>query len=409
MPRRPHTAGPSLETDIQTLFTRKEYSARYPTPDPQDPFAPLWVLRHRQGFASSQSSLLDSESQYDTSEQEQIPADKPKRSWRGLGYRRTQDKDKKENQAPDTTHSNRRPKSLPPPRRLNTVPTPPFFPGTGDGSTTPSSIDGFDSLQLKTDVIATDFTKEVPPRDESPNTLTPSRAIRYHYELRSQMPRDTIPASNKGLGIGRFLRPKKSSTNIEEPSATPSPKIAPIPLLDELSIDDKRLNLKPNTPSRSGSLATIRSTKTVSTVDILNPPPRMSSLAPPDVGHHPSLADLQRGCSSTRCSLDSQGSIRRRNGKLQKLPRRPKTSPGDMDRQRQGSSPSLPIALSRMDTSDMPPPIPSMPFEQQIIPTEEQLKAAASVLVVAENGVKVRFGALWEGKKTIVCFIRHFW
>ena len=30
-------------------------------------------------------------------------------------------------------------------------------------------------------------------------------------------------------------------------------------------------------------------------------------------------------------------------------------------------------------------------------------------MVYTEQGDLVRFGDLWEGQRTIVCFIRHYW
>jgi hypothetical protein len=43
------------------------------------------------------------------------------------------------------------------------------------------------------------------------------------------------------------------------------------------------------------------------------------------------------------------------------------------------------------------------------LPTHEQLARAASLLVIAESGVRVPFGSLFAKQRTIVIFIRHFW
>ncbi|KAL6302488.1 AhpC/TSA antioxidant enzyme-domain-containing protein [Sparassis latifolia] len=43
------------------------------------------------------------------------------------------------------------------------------------------------------------------------------------------------------------------------------------------------------------------------------------------------------------------------------------------------------------------------------MPTREQLSQAASLYVVAQNGLRVQFGELFRERKLIVCFIRHFW
>jgi len=47
-------------------------------------------------------------------------------------------------------------------------------------------------------------------------------------------------------------------------------------------------------------------------------------------------------------------------------------------------------------------------FNEYASPTPEQLHRAASTLVLAENGVRVRFGDLWEQTKSIIVFVRHF-
>lgn len=48
------------------------------------------------------------------------------------------------------------------------------------------------------------------------------------------------------------------------------------------------------------------------------------------------------------------------------------------------------------------------PFDEHALPTPRQLADAASCFVVAENGLRVPFGELFRDRKTIVLFIRHF-
>jgi hypothetical protein len=48
-------------------------------------------------------------------------------------------------------------------------------------------------------------------------------------------------------------------------------------------------------------------------------------------------------------------------------------------------------------------------FDETQLPTQRQLEEAAALPVISESGVRVAFGRLWQGQKTIVCFIRHFW
>lgn len=52
---------------------------------------------------------------------------------------------------------------------------------------------------------------------------------------------------------------------------------------------------------------------------------------------------------------------------------------------------------------------PHLGFDEHALPTPKQLTDAASCIVIAENGVRVPFGDLFKEQKTIVIFIRHFW
>ena len=51
---------------------------------------------------------------------------------------------------------------------------------------------------------------------------------------------------------------------------------------------------------------------------------------------------------------------------------------------------------------------PSPSFDEHALPTPRQLADAASCFVIAENGLRVSFGELFREEKTIVLFIRHF-
>jgi len=48
-------------------------------------------------------------------------------------------------------------------------------------------------------------------------------------------------------------------------------------------------------------------------------------------------------------------------------------------------------------------------FDEFKKPLKIELYEASLLCVRDENGHKIRFGSLFEEKKTIVCFIRHFW
>ncbi|KAM6504291.1 hypothetical protein JOM56_001234 [Amanita muscaria] len=62
------------------------------------------------------------------------------------------------------------------------------------------------------------------------------------------------------------------------------------------------------------------------------------------------------------------------------------------------------------DKKSKPLPVtPSSVPSEWALPTHEQLTRAASLFVVAESGLRVTFGSLFEKQRTIVIFIRHFW
>ncbi|KZT07721.1 uncharacterized protein LAESUDRAFT_650794, partial [Laetiporus sulphureus 93-53] len=48
-------------------------------------------------------------------------------------------------------------------------------------------------------------------------------------------------------------------------------------------------------------------------------------------------------------------------------------------------------------------------FDEFTPPTKEQMRYASSLCVVAQNGLRIQFGELIRDRRTIVCFIRHFW
>jgi hypothetical protein len=55
------------------------------------------------------------------------------------------------------------------------------------------------------------------------------------------------------------------------------------------------------------------------------------------------------------------------------------------------------------------PVTPQIARSEWALPTHEQLARAASLLVIAESGVRVPFGSLFAKQRAIVIFIRHFW
>ncbi|KAH8822842.1 hypothetical protein DL96DRAFT_1619475 [Flagelloscypha sp. PMI_526] len=65
----------------------------------------------------------------------------------------------------------------------------------------------------------------------------------------------------------------------------------------------------------------------------------------------------------------------------------------------------MPSVAPRADMDDLDLP----PFHQWKLPSQRQLQEAARQHVVDASGVHISFGSLFEKRKTIVVFIRHFW
>ncbi|GAB1521634.1 hypothetical protein RhiTH_004731 [Rhizoctonia solani] len=68
--------------------------------------------------------------------------------------------------------------------------------------------------------------------------------------------------------------------------------------------------------------------------------------------------------------------------------------------------PSLNPSQKRPKKSKKQPP---PPFDKYGLPDEDQLRLASEMYVYDENSRPVRFGDIFMGQKTAICFIRHFW
>lgn len=52
---------------------------------------------------------------------------------------------------------------------------------------------------------------------------------------------------------------------------------------------------------------------------------------------------------------------------------------------------------------------PPSDFDEDAVPTRDQIVKAASLVVIAQNGIRKLFGDLFKDRKAIVIFLRHFW
>ncbi|TFL02454.1 AhpC/TSA antioxidant enzyme-domain-containing protein [Pterulicium gracile] len=78
------------------------------------------------------------------------------------------------------------------------------------------------------------------------------------------------------------------------------------------------------------------------------------------------------------------------------------------------SSISQRTATGRPRLFSYPPVTPSPalttpPFSEFGLPSTTQLQLSRFLYVISESGIRVKFGDLWQGQKTVVIFIRHFW
>ena len=78
-------------------------------------------------------------------------------------------------------------------------------------------------------------------------------------------------------------------------------------------------------------------------------------------------------------------------------PRRPSTAPGGT------------LKKSKSQTQTSASGQEMEPHGEFTLPTPSQLAYAASLPVIAESGLRIAFGSLFENQRTIVLFIRHFW
>ena len=57
----------------------------------------------------------------------------------------------------------------------------------------------------------------------------------------------------------------------------------------------------------------------------------------------------------------------------------------------------------------LPRSLDNLKFDEYAIPSRDQVNHAGSLFVVAQNGLRVEFSTLFQNRRTVVCFIRHFW
>ncbi|EIW84291.1 hypothetical protein CONPUDRAFT_50940 [Coniophora puteana RWD-64-598 SS2] len=87
--------------------------------------------------------------------------------------------------------------------------------------------------------------------------------------------------------------------------------------------------------------------------------------------------------------------------KSKPVAQRPSTTAGPRDERRRHA-----VDIARESVLLSPP---EQAFDENALPTHEEIADAASYLVMAENGIRVPFGELFRHERVVFIFIRHFW
>ncbi|RDB25648.1 Thioredoxin-like protein AAED1 [Hypsizygus marmoreus] len=408
------------------------FDERYPTPDPADPFAPLWVLRSRSSnpalsLAHSKDNVrgITRKPSYELYpsflENEVLP---PFERLKESHYRRR-------SQSTPPTQVLSSPIAFPSiqstpriyahPTRTTTDPVPSLF------------TDNTSDSGSGTDVEPTSNKVELPSR--------PSTPIRLARFLLPKKTRNSITAMENPFRIRapsvkhiakQFISPPteikqldplfdfQSSHSIND-LRTPEPPLAPLRrfVTSEAPSPSHELEGYHSQPEALSRTATSQPIRSPESTPMSNPPPppsRTHSFSSSSYVHisSPSIST----CYSTPDDTHAYTSPRPAPAPAPH-PSRPSTSASTgspflkhrtclapKQQQHQHNE-----HLRHLHTRSHPHPPPLLlPIQTEwSLPTPFQLAYAASLSVVAESGVRVSFGSLFAAQRTVVVFIRHFW
>ena len=386
-------------------FLDLSFAERYPPPDPHDPFAPLWVLRNR----TSSAHLIHPQSIYSLS------LDRRRQSAFSLQHASPNwSEDDMRGIMSDSEHSYAR-HSLRQSR-------------TRQRSQSMALLSGAGARAFEFPSIHPGLSQE-PLAGPNERSYSNTDAERPDRTQALHIASDTAPAQKK---LRQFLTPKKLG-NLVHPTSHPR--------VQKGSISGPVLTSKPPVMNAFSltvqtSVADSHRTTVTSPLALCSPPRRRPSTAP-SVQVAPSR--------SQTVPLYAADSISRRNDThspptssvshsafihisyptlsdhySESLFDDTYTSPRPAPRPPQSSTTRLPLTGSRSGKvlkhrtpkTNKSKPLPKAPPVVQpewALPTREQLTRAASLLVIAESGVRATFGSLFADQRTIVIFIRHFW
>ena len=387
-----------------------DLEVRYPSPDPTDPFAPLWVLRNRSSnpslsLAPSNDNLksFNRASSYDLYSNilpfthDDIPGPLQVLSNdKHFHYRRRSQSTPFTQLVPPLTFPSIQSSplmfSL---SERNDMPSAPSLitDNTSDSDSGSASVTGTESDSVSTPVSSSFPCSESTPRKLA-RLLLPRRTQSVYPSLEKQspsLPKRIVKVSISSpigvehlAGLGRQLNDQAArSVNDLRSCQPPQPHYTP---LRRITSSDA------HSPPRELDACLMRARSPLSnshTMEMV--PPLLSTNS-----HSASYVHLPDPPNP----IDDYESFTR-----------PRTAPLPPC---SSSSPYL-RSLSQQQLKSRtahshPPPELLLPIQTEWAkPSAAQLAYAASLPVIAESGVRVTFGSLFATQRTVVIFIRHFW
>lgn len=392
-----------------------DLEVRYPSPDPTDPFAPLWVLRNRSSnpslslAPSNDNSLYRKSSSYDL-----YPSILPftvAHNDYAVPLEVLSNDEK--------SHYRRRSHSTP----LTQLVPPLTFPSIQSSPLIFSHSERMLLVQSLADSTS----------DYGSASLTGTDLENMSAPVKSS---STSPESTPGK-LARFLRPKRtqsSSPSIEKHGSLVPKRVGKISISSPVSVEHL---------AGAGRHLTDQAARSVN--DLHSPQPHFTPLRRTATSDAPSPPRELDGCHSQPEALSLHYRARSPLSKTHTVDLLPPSPPPSTTSHSSSSYTHIPVppsstahstitsndSFARPRTAPHPatsssnspylrghyPKSSAAPSSELFHPSQtewakptiSQLAYAASLPVIAESGLRVTFGSLFANQRTIVVFIRHFW
>ncbi|KAF8628034.1 hypothetical protein AX15_004149 [Amanita polypyramis BW_CC] len=379
-------------------FLDLSLAERYPPPDPADPFAPLWVLRNR----TSSAQLMHRRSIYNLS------LDRRRQSAFSLQHvssnlsdddMRAVMSDSEHTQIGQTLrHSRARQRSHSAYEFPSVHPVRAQRPSTGFSE---RSYSGTDAGRLDRQPRALHIASDTTQTQKKLGQLLKSRKLSslIHPTSPPRVQKASISGpvlTSKPPAMNTFNLTLQTSVTDPQHSTFASPLVQGAPRR-------RRPSTAPvvqTTSSRSQTVQLPMAESILHKIDNSTPHSQLLGSISHSAFIHISYP--------TPSDKDSQSVFENAYVSPRPAPRPPQESAARSPLNVKRSSKTSP----RLASKSKPKPLPVVPSAAQpewALPTQEQLMLAASLLVIAESGVRTTFGSLFEKQRTIVIFIRHFW